>query len=206
MEPWMKRAFKGVKVVVHPHQGKGQLPIDLEAPAPANQRGVLDQLPAKLRGFSSLGDAVLGVLVLLDADNDDCRALNNSVTVAARTVAPNLRVEVRVAVEETEAFYLGDIRAIRKAYPSADIKRAKRYQPDSICGTWEEFGKVIDDPGENKVTWATAMGPVVTTKPERSKSPSFKSLHRALRRLATVPPVKKRKKKPYRHVARTARK
>ena len=40
----------------------------------------------------------------------------------------------------------------------ARMKQARAYEPDSICGTWERFGKIIDDPGGNKVAWAEAMG------------------------------------------------
>lgn len=33
----------------------------------------------------------------------------------------------RIAVEETEAFYLGDQPAIRKAFPKAKLRRMKSY-------------------------------------------------------------------------------
>jgi hypothetical protein len=202
---WAPRILKGTVVRVHPHQGKGKLPANLSGPPAKDQRGLLDQLPAKLRGFANAQDsASLHVVVLVDADNDAPDELVAQIESAAKRVAPELRVTVRLAVEETEAFYLGDLKALKKAYPQADMKRAQAYGPDSICGTWERFGEVIGDVGGNKVAWAEAMGPLLTTKASASRSPSFQSLIRGL--IAAPPSTPKAKpRKPYRHPTKKMR-
>lgn len=57
----------------------------------------------------------------------------------------------RIAIEETEAFYLGDPEAIRKAFPTAKTAKIKAYVQDSICGTAELFQEVIGASSEDKV-------------------------------------------------------
>jgi hypothetical protein len=101
-------------------------------------------------------------------------------------IGSKLRVLVRLAVEEIEAFYLGDLRALERAFPEADMRRARAYVPDSICGTWELFGKIVRDGGGNKVAWAEAMGPRLTTQAERSRSPSFRLVFRRYAALSTA--------------------
>jgi len=199
---WAPRLRLGHEVEVHPHQGKGALPPDLDSTPNPRARGVLDQLPAKLRAYATaLNPQADGVLVLVDADDDTAEDLAQAIQNAAAHCAPALRVKVCVAVEETEAYYLGDLEALKRAYPWADMATARAYVPDSICGTWELFGRVVADGGGNKVAWAERMGPRLTTQPARSRSPSFKVMVRQLRGLVPTPaaPAKKRR---YRHPAR----
>jgi hypothetical protein len=185
LEGWAKRLLRGQTVRVHPHQGKGKLPSDLAARPDPRNRALLHQLPSKLRALATCLDSREDrVLVLFDADNDDWPSVVKDVTNAAKTVAGMLRVDVGVAVEETEAFYLGDLRALRAAFPHADMALAQAYEPDSIVGTWELFGKVIGDGGGNKVAWAEAMAARVTTVPGRSRSPSFRLLCKKVKSLA----------------------
>jgi len=199
---WAPRFAKACPLRVHAHQGKGSLPRDLAAPPAGPRRGLLDQLPAKLRAFGKSETAAEdAVLVLVDADDDDPDELRTRLLSAAKTVAPTLRVAVAIAVEETEAFCLGDLAGLERAYPHADMKRARGYVPDSICGTWELFGQVIGDHGENKVRWAEAMGPKLTTSSSKSRSPSFKALCAAMELLCAPVPKKAVKKRYFRHRA-----
>ena len=108
---------------------------------------------------------------------------------------------VRLAVEETEAFYLGDLKALKKAFPRADMATARRYVPDSVVDTWELFGRIVHDGGGNKVAWAEAMGPVLTTKASQSRSPSFKGFVRGLLGLAPPAPAKPKRRR-YRHISK----
>ena len=185
LERWSPRALRDQAVKVHPHQGKGQLPADPSAKPDPKHRGLLDQLPAKLRAFASTSGAEsLRVVVLVDADDEDPESLAEAISTVAESVSPNLEVLVRLAIEETEAFYLGDLAALEKAYPDADMKRARKYQPDSVVGTWELFGAIVNDGGGNKVAWAESMGSLVTTQAARSRSPSFKAFVTGLRSFA----------------------
>jgi len=203
LEPWTRRFLRNEHVRVHPHQGKGKLPDDLDAPPDSRNRSLLHQLPAKLRAFASAPDSgELGVVILVDADQDDCEELASTLRKAVARVAGRLQVMVRIAVEEIEAFYLGDLHALKAAFPDADMRLARKYVPDSICNTWELFGQVVGDGGGNKVAWAEAMGAKVTTLPSKNRSPSFRALCRALKRLVPKKAAPKRPKKR-RHVART---
>ncbi len=202
LEPWCRRLLNGDRVKVHPHQGKGSLRHPLSQRPNPRHRGLLDQLPAKLRGFAAADPPPRGVVVLIDADDENCADVAKAVLDAVEEVAPSLNVVVRVAVEETEAFYLGDLRAIENAYPDADMALARSDVPDSIVGTWEVFGKVIGDDGGNKVAWAETMGEVVTTSAGRTRSPSHRALMRALRRLLKEAPPAPTKRQKYRHPAR----
>lgn len=205
LERWGERLLGKGSLRVHPHQGKGTLPTDLTAAPDARLRGLLDQLPAKLRGFAnSSHPGAHRVVVLLDADDDNPIKLGERIADAARQVAPSVSVLVRVAVEETEAFYLGDLRGLERVFPEADMDRAREYVPDSVVGTWELFGQIVNDGGGNKVAWAEAMGPVLTTVPGRSRSPSFRDLVRGL--LSLLPVRTKPTKRRYRHLSKTERK
>jgi hypothetical protein len=202
IDRWAPRLLPDQNVRVHPHQGKGSLPRTLNARPDPKTRGLLDQLPAKLRGLAAALDSeVDGVLVLLDADDDDVATLATSIEAVVKVCAPQLRVHVSVAVEEMEAFYLGDLRALERGYPMADMTAARAYEPDSICGTWELFGQVVGDGGGNKVSWAETMGPLVTTQPAQSRSPSFRDMIQKLRKLVPAPPAP-RKTRPYHHAAK----
>lgn len=202
LEPWTQRLLPGSPVKVHPHLGKGRLPKDLAAAPERHHRGLLDQLPATLRGFAGAPDVVL--VVLVDADDEDPNDLRTTIGEAARTLAPKLPVLVQIAVEETEAFYLGDKHAIRRGYPDADLSLLDDYAPDSIVGAWELFGKVIGDDGGNKMAWAGTMGPLLTTDPARSRSPSFRAFLRALRDSLPAPGPKPKRRR-WRHEPRTSK-
>ena len=189
-ETWARRLLKGCELTIHAHRGRGRLPSDLASRPDPKHHGLLDQLPAKLRGFAQSlgpGDAVV---VLVDADADSPGEFAAAIENAARSIAPTLRVYVHLAIEETEAFYLGDLRAIERVYPRADMSAARRRVPDSICGTWELFGRVIHDGGGNKTSWAEAMGPAVTVRAEQSRSPSFRTLVAGLRDVVSAMPKK----------------
>lgn len=202
LEPLAKKVLQGIQVRVHPHQGKGSLPTDVSAPPSRTRRGLLDQLPSKLRGFAQSRPRPAGVLILVDADDDDCAALAQEIARVATSQAPGLEVIVRIAIEESEAFFLGDLAALKRAYPQADMALARNYVPDSICGTWELLGTVIGDDGANKVAWAEKIGPCLSPSLARSRSPSFKALLRALTRLRAPTPSRAKKKRNYRHRAK----
>jgi hypothetical protein len=202
LEPWVSRLLPEQRIHVHPHQGKGSLPRRIDAQPDRNARSLLAQLPAKLRSFAAfLNSDVDSVLILLDADSDNVTVMGNEIAKVARQCSPNLKVGITFAIEETEAFYLGDLRALESAYPDADFEMARAYTPDSIVGTWELFGKIVGDDGGNKVAWAEAMGPRLATQPAHSRSPSFRGLIRKLHSLVPAPKAPA-KRAPYRHVAK----
>ena len=93
----------------------------------------------------------------------------------------------RIAIEETEAFYLGDKAGIRSAYPKAKLSRMDQYVPDSICSTWELFRDVIGETSEDKVEWGKNLGAHLTTEWKGSRannSISFRHFCEGLLKLA----------------------
>lgn len=200
-EPWAARLLRGHTVKVYPHQGKGNLPTSDKTKNDSRKRGLLDQLPAKLRAFGKSFDSRTDrVVVIVDADNENPDALTARLQRLLAEISPAPKVLFCIAVEELEAFYLGDLKGLKRAYPDHNQALARKYQPDSICGTWEYFGGVIRDGGGNKVDWADAMGPVVTTLAAHSRSPSFRALVTGLGSFITLGPpsvgVKKRRVTP----------
>lgn len=192
MRGWLRRFLPpGHSFVVIRHRGKGKLSRDPLQVPDIRREGLLDQLPAKLRAYGkSLDPATDRVLVLVDADDDPCRELKQRMLAALAQCDPRPIVLFRLAIEETEAFYLGDTTAIRRAFPQAKVQRMKSYVQDSVCGTWELFQRVIDDPVEDKVEWAERMAPYLGTDwrgRNANRSPSFRQLCLGLLRLAGEP-------------------
>lgn len=199
LDRWAPRLLRDEHIRVHPHQGKGKLPTNLDSVPDSKHRGLLDQLPAKLRGFAnSLNPVSDGVLILVDADDEVPANCLSAIQAVVTHCASQINSRVSIAIEETEAFYLGDLRALRAAYPDADMQLAEAYVPDSICGTWELFDDIIKDGGGNKVAWAEMMGPKVTIVPAQSRSPSFKALISNLRALTAAAKTASTKKAPRR--------
>lgn len=200
LDLWLKRLLPGTGVKVHGHRGKGALhPPD--RPSERHELGLLDQLPAKLMGFNNALDPRRdAVVVLVDADDDEPSALRGQIEQYVGEMGIRVPVLIGLAVEELESFYLGDLRGLAQAYPDADMALASKWKPDSICGTWEYFGDVIGDGGGNKTSWASAMGPQVTTRPAVSRSPSFRAWCAELLELAAAPapapPVTKKRWRP----------
>lgn len=192
LKRWLPRFLPdGHTFKVYPHRGKGRLAGNLsKAPDPRKQ-GLLDQLPAKLRAFGkSLNSETDRVLVLVDMDDSNCMILKSGMLNLLNHCEHKPVVLFRIAIEETEAFYLGDREAIKKAFPKAKLSKLDSYVQDSICGTWEYFQKVIGAKSEDKVGWAEAMGSYLTIKwkgKRANKSRSFQNFCKALLKLAGEP-------------------
>ena len=56
-----------------------------------------------------------------------------------------------IAVEEVEAWLLGDEQALLSAYPKAKIQVLRTYVQDSICGTWEVLADAVYPGGSQKL-------------------------------------------------------
>jgi Domain of unknown function (DUF4276) len=195
LERWAPRAFPGHQFLLRPHQGKGTLPRSSRKPDP-RQRGLLDQLPATLGAYAASCGEDEAVLVLVDADDDDCRELKRQLVALAGRVAPTLRVSFRIAVEETEAFYFGDLRALKAAFPDADHTQARAFVPDSrpAKGTAETFADIVGDDTLRKRDWGQIMGDKLTIDPAKSRSESFKALHDGIRKLVAPGPRPKQRR------------
>lgn len=188
---WFPRFLPQHAFRVIQHRGKGRLSGNPANPPDPRREGLLDQLPAKLRAYGRILDpATDRILVFLDLDRDRCGELKNRLLSVLDACDPRPTVLFRIAIEETEAFYLGDPEAIRKAFPQARLNRMKDYVQDSVCGTWELFRDVIGARIEDKVEWAERMAPCLGTSwrgGRANQSPSFRQFCKALLRLAGEP-------------------
>ena len=149
---------------IHPHQGKGRLPENPLARPDPNQRQLLHQLPAKLRGYAKSLPPASVVLVVVDADNDPCaELLANLNGMLAKLPDRPKRVLFRLAIEETESWFIADSAAVQAAFPRANIAALRRIQPDAIIGAWEalatSIGASSDSSGTEKLRWARLICP-----------------------------------------------
>lgn len=178
---------------VHAYKGIGRLPRGLSTSSDPAKRALLDQLPRLLQGYGRT-PGIDAVLVLVDSDRRDCKtflAELNDVLVRCRPAPKTL---FRLAIEELEAWYLGDRDALLAAYPKAKHDVLNRYRQDSICGTWELLADAIYAggvpaireagwplPGELKHQWAQQIGSHMDIS--QNRSPSFQKFRDGLRRL-----------------------
>lgn len=159
---------------IHPHKGIGKLPTNpLAKPDPKHQ-GLLDQLPAKLRGFSYTGGNTC-VVVLVDVDNTPCRNLLAELTdMLAQLPERPARVLFRLAIEETESWFIADGKALKSAFPKAKLNRLPS-TPDLIVGAAEKLAEALGHTdrisGPDKYRWAEQIVPFLNL--DEPPSPSF---------------------------------
>lgn len=171
---------------IYLHQGKGRLPDDPRKPPDPRRRGVLDLLPATLRAWGkSLSSETDRVVLLVDLDNDDCGVLLEGLSNMLVAIEPVPSCLFRIAIEEVEAWYLGDWTALKRAFPKAKKSLWMKYEQDAICGTWESLQTVIRAPVERKTSWAEKMGTELDVKSGgANRSPSFRKFCSGVRELA----------------------
>lgn len=178
---------------IHAYKGIGRIPKRLGKGADASKRILLDQLPRLLRGYGKT-PGTDAVVVVLDADRRDCRQLLDELQALAAACRPAPRTLFRIAIEEMEAWYLGDRTALLRAYPRARKDVLDRYRQDEICGSWELLADALHPggvaairkagwplPGQIKSAWAEKIGPLLDM--ERNASPSFQKLRDGVRGL-----------------------
>lgn len=181
---------------VHGYKGIGRLPRDLKGRPDPAKRILLERLPHLLKGYAQTR-GIDAVVVVIDSDQRDCAAfLRELKTVLAACRPAPARVLFRLAIEEIEAWYLGDRAALLSAYPKAKRDVLARYRQDGVCETWELLADAVYPgghsairlagwplPGQIKHEWAEAIAPKMDV--ENNRSPSFGKLRDGLRRLLT---------------------
>ena len=180
---------------VHSYRGIGRVPKDLRSGKDPQKRLLLDRLPRILQGYGrSLGDvAPSAVIVVVDSDARDCRAFKRELLDVLDACNPRPRTLFRIAVEESEAWLLGDRDAVKAAYPGARDSVLDRYVQDSRCDTWELLADAIHPGGSSaleewpasgqaKCEWAEKIAPRMDV--DRNRSRSFQVFRDGVRRLA----------------------
>jgi len=161
--------------VIHNFQGKKKL---------------LKQLAKRMQAYANFLPDDWRIVVLVDRDNDDCKQLKQKLCTASQVIRQKKGDVIlhRIAIEELEAWFLGDIPAIRIEFPKVPAKLDKQQKfrdPDAIKGgTWETLDKLLKDHGYQglfKTQFAQQVAPHVAI--DNNRSNSFQQFRDGLRRL-----------------------
>ena len=186
---------------IHSYKGIGRIPRNLKG----NPTGrlLLDRLPKLLRAYGVTfskypKDYRATVVVICDLDDRCKKRFLEEMKEVLDSCDPKPQACFCLAIEEGEAWFLGDIPAIKQAYPKAKDKVLNGYVNDSICGTWELLADAVFPGGHvalaakgwrtvgaEKSIWAEKISP--NMKIDGNKSPSFAYFRDQLVRLARVP-------------------
>ena len=140
-------------------------------------------------------NGIVVIVVDLDRRNEQSFQLQLESLLTSCDPAPN--GFVRLAVEEGEAWILGDLAAVRRAYPFAKEYVLKKYEQDTVCGTWELLADALFHGGSErlieigypqigceKCRWADNIGQYIDT--DANRSPSFQHFRDALKNAVTA--------------------
>jgi len=174
---------------VHPYRGIGRVPGNMRDTRNASNRILLDNLPKLLKGygraFSSYpNEYSAAVLLVCDLDSKNLDTFLSELNRVLDACNPAPLTSFCIAIEEGEAWFLGDRTAIISAFPNAKIDVLNSYEQDTICGTWELLANAIYAGGQRalsakgkqavgyeKSQWAEKITPNMEVG--RNVSPSF---------------------------------
>ena len=147
----IKKKYSDIYYDSKQFHGIGRLPKGNNAKEIKNGK-LLNDLAIYMRGFNKSLQGMDSVLVIV-VDNDDripdefIRELEG----VASCNQINIDYAFCIAIEEIEAWLLGDEKALLEAYPSARVSVLHNYIQDSICGTWEVLADVLYKGGYDKL-------------------------------------------------------
>lgn len=157
---------------------------------------LLNDLPRYMRAFSKVLQSMkhAALIIVLDNDKRDIQHFRSELEYVAVVNMVLCDYAFCIAVKEMEAWLLGDINAIKEAYPDAKIQHIKRYEQDSISETWEVLADIVYPKGllalkkkadgnysvigGAKYEWADKIGDRLHL--HENKSPSFQYFINAL--------------------------
>lgn len=171
---------------VKSYKGIGRIPKGLTSGIEANKRILLANLPKALAGYGRSWQCGYEgvVIVICDLDDKCLKSFRSELMGLLESCNPRPETRFCIAIEEGEAWFLGDIPAIKQAYPKAKDTELNSYVNDSICGTWEKLANVVYKGGSQKLSslgwqavgaekseWAENITPYMNL--ENNASPSF---------------------------------
>ncbi len=180
------------------YKGIGHIPKNLKGKTDPKKQMLLNQLPKMLKAYGkSLRYSPAAVVVVVDLDNKDCLTFKKELIDILNSCNPKPTTLFRIAIEEGEAWLLGDHNAIKSAYPHAREQVLKTYVQDSICGTWEKLADAVYSGGSQKLKklgwpytgqakceWAEKIAPYLDV--EHNESKSFQVFCDGIRNLAGI--------------------
>ena len=185
------------------YKGIGRIPKNLRRSKHPSTRLLLDQLPRLLQGYGKTfsnypEDYNATVIMVCDLDDKCKKGFLAELNRILNSCDPKPQTCFCLAIEESEAWFLGDIPAIKQAYPKARDEILNKYVNDSICGTWELLADAVFPRGHaalaangwmavgtEKSLWAEKIS--LHMEIDDNKSPSFTYLRDELIRLVGVP-------------------
>lgn len=186
MEKLINGCSSGITYRTIAYSGIGKLPKNLDKASDPSKRVLLNKLPQLLRGYGKSLTDDSALIIVVDCDKRNCadfkqeliNALNSSCILQPKTA-------FCIAIEEMEAWLLGDMEALLKAYPSARKNVLEAYVQDSQNGTWEQLADAIysqkahglkkrgyPDIGVVKCEWADRISSYMRI--DNNISPSFR--------------------------------
>ena len=187
---------------VHSYKGIGRIPKNMRDAKDASKRILMDNLPKLLKGygrtFAGCEDYPQAVIVVCDLDDKCLKAFRKELHKILNACKPKPNASFCIAIEEGEAWFLGDLPAVKAAYPKAKDAVLRSYVNDSICGTWEKLADAVylggasalsamgwQAVGAEKTKWAEEISPRMAV--DENESPSFCYFRAKMRKLAGMP-------------------
>lgn len=162
MERFLEIALKKLlpeewNIIIIPHEGKQ----DLER-----------SIPRKLRAWRNNQEVRYQFIIIRDKDSGNCVDIKNRLQTMCREAGREEAVII-IAIHELEAWFLGDLEAIERAYGIAHLAEKQKTQlyrnPDNIANASEQIHKICND--RTKIARAEKITKEMSF--EKNISPSF---------------------------------
>lgn len=182
--------------IIKSYKGIGRLPKNIHQSSDPAKRVLLEQLPKLLQGYGKTfagypTEYAAAVIVVCDLDRKCLKSFRQQLIALLSTCNPAPETRFCLAIEEGEAWLLGDSIAVKQAFPHVKMDVLNCYQQDSICGTWEVLADALykggakaltmkgwQEIGAEKSRWAERIAPRIDVV--RNASPSFQYFRKKL--------------------------
>ena len=173
---------------IHSYKGIGKIPLYLHGKTNISARILLDRLPKLLNGYGKTypKDSTsypVAVILVCDLDSNCLKGMRKELFTILDKCRLQPETRFCIAIEEIEAWILGDIYAIEKYYSNARRNVLNSYKNESICGTWERLADAIYPKGalgltklgwqaigREKSKWAENIAPHMKIGENKSQS------------------------------------
>lgn len=168
------------------YKGIGHIPKNHRSSSDLKNQHLLAQLPRLLNGYGNTYKDTAGyaIIVVCDLDDKNEAEFISDLQTVHQMCSSKPVVYFRLAIEEMEAWLLGDKDAVIQAYQRLNKRPLSTYNFDEICGTWERLADIVypggasklkekghQEIGKMKSEWAVNIGQHINV--EKNLSPSF---------------------------------